>query len=516
MKNILALCLLQCFFSFLSLGQTGFMKSYSIGNVQPNGVAILAEEYSYLIVASCDYCLGFTCTGVVETDTNGVKLWDSLYKNDAGYLFPNLSNIKKTPDNSYVISGNSSYAGYAWQNFFLKISSTGDSLKLLEYGGELYDKGGNMALIKGGIISLATTYQIDVEGHSKILKTDYDINDISVIPLPDIENCLFTLSQDISTSPDSNFLYLGIACYYPSYIQGQIRKVDTLGNELWRYSLSGNVEYTNPQMRVKSMPNGNVVIKWFDGVYSSILGQRPYLLCLNSAGDYVWRHDFYSTYKKFIIDIAIAQNGDIIGCGYAYNPGYNYEVGWLFRMSPDGALIWEREYIGYTPVLNFLVPQSITEDHSGNIIATGAIIDATSTGIGYELNSLLLKVLPNGCFTPNCNGGAEDTLIIASTVVGVDSPSKPSQLTSAIGPLVLFPNPTNGVVQILLPVQRQNAEIRFFDQSGRVLKTVPVPAAHYNQHQMGIETDDLPDGMYIVSYEVEGQVFATAKLVVAK
>ncbi|HRK29168.1 MAG TPA: hypothetical protein PK239_17975 [Chitinophagales bacterium] len=208
MKNITALYLIHCLFSFIAHGQSGFMKSYSIENVQPFGVAILAEESSYLIVSSCDYCLGFTCTGVVETDINGVKLWDNLYENAAGYLFPNLSNIKKIPDNNYVISGNSSYVGYSWQNFFLKISSTGDSLRLLEYGEELYDKGGNMALIKGGIISLATTYQIDVEGHSKLFKINYGIDSMSVIPLPDIENCQFTLSQDISTSPDSNFLAL--------------------------------------------------------------------------------------------------------------------------------------------------------------------------------------------------------------------------------------------------------------------------------------------------------------------
>lgn len=59
-------------------------------------------------------------------------------------------------------------------------------------------------------------------------------------------------------------------------------------------------------MRVKTMQNGNIVVKWFDGVYSNILGQRPYLLCLNSEGEYVWRYDFYGTYEKFIVDIAVA------------------------------------------------------------------------------------------------------------------------------------------------------------------------------------------------------------------
>ncbi len=191
-------------------------------------------------------------------------------------------------------------------------------------------------------------------------------------------------------------------------------------------------------------------------------------------------------------------------------------MGWLFRMSSDGELLWEREYISYTPIVNFLVPVSITEDTYGNILATGGILDVVQGGIGYILNTLLLKVLPNGCFTPGCNGGAEDTLIIASTVVGVESVPKPPPQVSGVSPLVVFPNPTNGVVQILLPAQRQNAQILFTNLSGHTLKTVPVPATQYNQSQMSIDTIDLPDGMYILSYEVAGKIIATAKLVVAK
>jgi hypothetical protein len=196
--------------------------------------------------------------------------------------------------------------------------------------------------------------------------------------------------------------------------------------------------------------------------------------------------------------------------GYVNNPNYNYSSGWLFRLSPNGELLWEREYVSYTPTVNFLVAQGIDEDANGNIIATGAIIDALPTG-GYEGNALLLKVLPNGCFTPNCNGGAEDTLIVASTVVGIEeaSPLPPPKE----GGLVVFPNPTNDVLQILLPNQRVNAQIHITNLLGSTLKIVPLPP-DYKQPYFSIATHDLPNGMYLVSYMADGKAVATAKVVV--
>ena len=77
------------------------------------------------------------------------------------------------------------------------------------------------------------------------------------------------------------------------------------------------------------------------------------------------------------------------------------------------------------------------------------------------------------------------------------------------------PNPTNDVLQILLPNQRVNAQIHITNLLGSTLKTVPLPP-HYNQQYFSIATHDLPNGVYLVSYMADGKAVATAKVVVQR
>jgi|GEM_PF-882665 len=501
--------------------QTGFMKSYDIeGTDSNNGTDLLSINNAYIILTgpNCSNT-GFGCTGMIKTDTSGIKQWDNLFENEEGKLLP-IRGFQNLGDAGFVVTGEMGHLGYGTL-FLLRISTQGDSLQLREYGNEeLREVGIPTTMLNDTLLGLvswsniAATYANDI----RLIKIDTCLSNLSEIALLGVDGYLVNFGWGISTAPDAVSLYINIVHRnnIPPNYYATVRKINLIGDTLWSYLLSGYTTSTNITEQVVVLDNGNIVTRWFDEEFGSANEQNPYLICLNDQGEFIWRYNFNdNAYKKFPVAISKATNGDIIGCGFVNNPNYNYSSGWLFRVSPNGELLWEREYISYTPMINFLVPQGIDEDDNDNIIVTGAIIDAIPTG-GYEWNALLLKVLPNGCFTPGCNGGAEDTLIIASTVVGVESVPKPPPQVSGVSPLVVFPNPTNGVVQILLPAQRQNAQILFTNLSGHTLKTVPVPATQYNQSQMSIDTIDLPDGMYILSYEVAGKIIATAKLVVAK
>jgi len=498
------------------------MKSYDIeGTDSNNGTDLLNIHDAYVILTgpNCSNT-GLGCTGMIKTDTTGIKQWDNLFENEEGKLLP-LRGFQNLGNAGFVVTGEMGHLEGFGTLFLLRISTQGDSLQLREYGNEELRVVGIPTSMIGdtliGLVSwsnIAATYANDI----RLIKMDTFLSNLTEISLLGINGYLVNFGWGVIPASNNNALYINIVHRnnIPPNYYATVRKIDLMGNTLWAYPLSGYTTATNITEQVVILDNENIVTRWFDEEFGSSNERNPYLICISNQGDSIWQYNFNDDgYKKFPVAITKAANGDIIGCGYVDNPNYNYSSGWLFRLSPNGDLLWEREYISYTPIVNFLVPQGIDEDDNGNIIATGGIIDAIPTG-GYEWNALLLKVLPNGCFTPNCNGGAEDTLIIASTVVGVDSSPKPFQPAPAVSSLVLFPNPTNGVVKILLPTQRQNAQIRFFDLSGRVLKTVPVPANHYNQYQMSIDTDDLSDGMYIVSYEVEGRVFAISKLIVTK
>lgn len=406
-------------------GSQGFMKSYHIeGTDSNNGVSIIVNSGSYLAISAALCSSGLDGTGTIQTDTNGVVQWKHLFENEIGHLKP-FKNIVSLVDTSYIITGGLGDLGFPWQLFFLQVSNQGDSLLLKEYGNMAQEEIGTpMAVINDTLIGLISYSDISSYAHLKLLKMCLDFSNLTEIPLLGVNGYAFNYGHSLTFSSDSTFLYLNIKNRNntpQNYMA--VRKIDLMGNTVWTYTLSGYTTATNTPTEIVVLDNGNIVTRWFDEEFGSANERNPYLICLNDQGEFVWRYNFNdNAYKKFPVAITKAANGDIIGCGFVDNPNYNYSSGWLFRLSPNGELLWEREYVSYTPTVNFLVPQGIDEDANGNIIATGAIIDALPTG-GYEGNALLLKVLPNGCFTPNCNGGAEDTLIVASTVVGIEEAS---------------------------------------------------------------------------------------------
>ena len=499
-------------------GSQGFMKSYHIeGTDSNNGVSIITDSIAYTLVSNPNSSFtGYVCMGVISTNTEGIKQWDDLLENSLSLFSPN-ANISKVYDTVYVFSGGLGYPGNPWQIFFSRLDMPESSFHTIEYGDiDIEEIGSNIVMHNDTLITGISYGDVNpyTYGHMRLLKLCPDLSLLESINISDVLGYNFNGIYYLLVSEEIDSMYLAILCKnYTNQRYLVIRKIDLQGNTIWEYPLNTyTATYTNTPTQIVKLSNGNIVTRWFDEDNSGLSSEgNPYLICLNDQGEFVWRYNFNDdVYKKFPVAITKAANGDIIGCGFVNNPNYNYSSGWLFRLSPNGELLWEREYVSYTPTVNFLVPQGIDEDANGNIIATGAIIDALPTG-GYEGNALLLKVLPNGCFTPNCNGGAEDTLIVASTVVGIEeaSPLPPPKE----GGLVIFPNPTNDVLQILLPNQRDNAQIHITNLLGSTLKIVPLPP-DYKQPYFSIATHDLPNGMYLVSYTVAGKQAITAKLII--
>lgn len=532
-KNLILGLLLYCLFGSNVLAQTtGFMKSYDIDGTDTNdGRDIIRTSDGYFVRTGPICPSG--CIGIMKIDTNGVKQSDNLFTNESGDLLA-TKGVGNLGDAGFIIAGSVGhpFEGYT-AAFFLRISTNGDSLKFGEHGSLGQREGTtSVALIKDSLFctilysDIAITY-----ANLKLLKMDTCLSDLTEIPLLGINGYAINSVTYILPSPDSLFLYLSILHRTPYTSDSRylsIRKIDLQGTTIWTYPLSGYTTSTNTPTQILVLPNGNIVTRWFDEVHytgSNFFDSNPYLICISSNGqDSVWRYNFNANvYRKSPIMIKLAANGDIIGCGYTDNPNYNYACGWLFRMSPQGQLLWEREYISYTPTVNFLLIEGITEDPDGSIVATGLIIDTLSNG-GVEGNALLLKVLPNGCFTPNCNGGAEDTLIVASTVTGIEASPQPppkeggiaSPLSEGIeGRLVVFPNPADNALQVLLPSSsnRKSASLQIIDLQGRVLHSANLPATATSPF-VSLSTANLPNGMYVLTYTVLGVVQNRAKVVV--
>ncbi|MBK8473586.1 MAG: hypothetical protein IPL33_16340 [Sphingobacteriales bacterium] len=216
--------------------------------------------------------------------------------------------------------------------------------------------------------------------------------------------------------------------------------MDLQGNTIWEYPLNTYTTATNTPIQIVTLPNGNIVAHWFDEGMGDINDQRtPYLICLAPNGQFIWRYNFDDgAYKKYPIQIKLAANGDIIGCGYASNPNYNYDCGWLFRISPQGTLLWEREYVSPTSSINFFLAEAIDDDDEGNLVVIGAFIDTLSTG-GYQGNTFLQKSSPTAVLRPTATEVLRIRLLLPLRWWGGVAATPPQAL--GVGQLAVFPIP---------------------------------------------------------------------------
>jgi hypothetical protein len=74
--------------------------------------------------------------------------------------------------------------------------------------------------------------------------------------------------------------------------------------------------------------------------------------------------------------------------------------------------------------------------------------------------------------------------------------------------LSIFPNPTNGFINLNLPdAEHQDLYINIFDLNGRLLKSLD-----FSRNNPTINISDLPNSMYILVIESNGTILVSKKV----
>ncbi len=207
--------------------------------------------------------------------------------------------------------------------------------------------------------------------------------------------------------PNEQFLITTLFCPLSCGNQGkQLWYMDADGNKIWEKSFEGEPFDNFPS--AVGLNNGNFVVSYKRYEWPNTQITAPACVqCLNSSKDSLWEHCFLNTLHVNINSMTKAKNGDIIGCGAK---GYDEpgQSGWLFRMTEEGEVLWERSifydldpYTGHWGG-NLL---GITEDKDGNIWAAGSCYDTFPNHDPWidSDNAWVLKLSPNGCLLQGCN-----------------------------------------------------------------------------------------------------------------
>ena len=230
----------------------------------------------------------------------------------------------------------------------------------------------------------------------------------------------------------------------------------------------------------------------------------PRIYCISPEGDSLWSYGFSSLnledtsrIERYVIELTALSNNDVVGCGQVEFTEFENEfvkVGFLFRISSTGELLWEKYYREINWDLNetrYGYLTDVKEMEDGSLVATGCI-HHTNSG-GSRQNLWILKVDENGCLDPDDCG--ENQILTATD-------REAQQLKP-----IIFPNPSHGVLEISnLPILK---DIRFnlFDFQGRLVFNGSLSG---NQK---IEISHLTPGIYFCQIIHSGRVLTAEKIV---
>ncbi len=183
----------------------------------------------------------------------------------------------------------------------------------------------------------------------------------------------------------------------------------------------------------------------------------------------------YSGQGRFIDRLRVAKNGDILGCGrYGDLLDQNLRfvrVPFIFRMSPQGQLLWYKVYYKEQFYENGDLVQGgfsdVIETSTGDLMAVGRIhnlldYDPKVQGPRKDWDILLAKFDANGCQEPDCG--------IINKIDYKTATSEP--IASQMENISIYPNPFfDGNLTIDINSEKQNSyTIIVYNSIGQIIK----------------------------------------------
>ncbi|PCJ28577.1 MAG: hypothetical protein COA97_01140 [Flavobacteriales bacterium] len=437
---------------------------------------------------------------VLQTDFNGNITFQKIYGDNTYSYFNGFQNsLTKLVGGGYALYGGKN-SGSQGSNFAMlfRFNEFGDTLWTKTYGDTVFFQTGRhmRQALDGGFILFGDNTQTAAQHW--VIKTDSlgNIEWQQTYGGPAAEG-----PRHIAVCTDGGYIFTGLTQsggVNPSTGNIRITKIDSLGNVVFNkfYGLS---EEEVPWSIEQTQDGGYI----FGGgiTFPANNLSHPYVMRLDNLGDTLWTKVYPAptgnSPLNYINTIFELPDGSFIAGGMDYftdSISIGKNVGFIVKIKANGDTLWRKEYILLTGPSSFHEIKDIRPTTDGGFICSG-VINPAFPDTGTQ-DMWLFKIDSNGCVdTSNC-----------WVSVGIKAPQPPK------GELVLYPNPTSGVVTIEIPKQtaKPNATFHLIDITGKEVLTKII-----NSNSTQLDVGWLPKGIYFYRYlDKENQFNYSGKLVV--
>lgn len=492
--------------------QNTFSSSIDLNNDAEYGVQILkvGDEYLVLVAAKC-INNSIDCVGLLKTDLDGNVVYIKMYNPHpvtSGWQ-PATYNGIATVEGRYFLTGQIFRPGMDFQVYLMEFDpGSGDSLKYMELGTPEREFGrGVIPTSDGNLLMLNfRTYANERVWLQKWTPDMVLLWEQFVGP-----SYFWHSVQRITEMDNGDFIFSrllcipnGQSCHYDNFA---ITRTDSTGNELWTYTFPQNLGSSITLPALIKLDNDEVAVSWARNLWleiDSIIPYPPSVLWFDGEGELIRRYDFNSDLYRKLLNFRRTANGDIVGMGHIrLNSEGLGTCGWVFRLSPQGELLWERYIADLRSPLKSAIFFDMTEDHDGSLVLTGLYQDTFPNHVPAlnNPNVWLVRLDSTGCLEPGC--GAVQIVTSAQEIFApvAEQPR-----------VIAAPNPADAFFALHLPGFAQPVfplQVRLWDVHGR-----QVQAFTAQEYPVFVRTDHLPPGMYVAQVRTAAGQMGVAKVVV--
>src|SRR6056297_37387 len=297
---------------------------------------------------------------------------------------------------------------------------------------------------------------------------------------------------NMTTTTESHLIMsIGTHFYNRFGDYAQVIKLDSLGNEVWRWNGQTDLLHGAVNVRSAQLSNGNIVIGYRiqtievkdSTVFYGYATEVNSLVFLNSEGDSIGEKHLYFPQgeNRILSGLHEGEGNYFFTCGTAMKrdkDGFYRRYGSVSKYNLQGDTIWTR---------HFLHPSIGGGNNDTDVLRILELENGDIAGVGWVDNLEVLQIFHNWAFSLDADGCFNDNCM-DDLFVSTDFPIHSPEIDVSI-----YPNPGHGA-QLHYKTAEQVRRVAIYDQQGRLLRDIVQP--DFNQ----IRIASLLEGIYYIQF----------------